>query len=395
MGAKGVEPGTAHTLVTHREVNFAADLVNNMRVSGQVSGVCGTCALRCGNSSRLPRTPCQVAPPDLIQVAKRSKRWRQGGGAAGSRSNWTGQANAGIGFGNSGGGRSAGGAGWKSASAKPQQAGRAATRGGSWSQWRAAASTPVSGFVASSTNEMGGGRTSAAPAPRPTPTPTPTTAPTPTPTPASASARAPATASASASASASAPGLLTGSTLAELRAKRRQVLRRKAGGMNFVAASSTPTASGDPAAAAAAPTRTSAEGSSGASTSGSTGAQGAQGSSGGGSAGVSADIAAAIAQAKAAAARISAAAAAASATPAAPASKRGRWDDGGDARTTKVMRAGWSSSPQQFQQQQAYQQQAAYQQQHGRYSQQQGYSQYPVQVGRDGRPTYYVKGQRY
>lgn len=36
MGVDGTDIGNAHTLVTHKEFNFAADLVNNLRVSGQV-----------------------------------------------------------------------------------------------------------------------------------------------------------------------------------------------------------------------------------------------------------------------------------------------------------------------------------------------------------------------
>ena len=36
MGVDGTDIGDAHTLVTHKEFNFAADLVNNLRVSGQV-----------------------------------------------------------------------------------------------------------------------------------------------------------------------------------------------------------------------------------------------------------------------------------------------------------------------------------------------------------------------
>ena len=46
MGQDGVELGTAHTLVIHKEVNFAADLCANLQLSGQVR-----CVLACNGSS--------------------------------------------------------------------------------------------------------------------------------------------------------------------------------------------------------------------------------------------------------------------------------------------------------------------------------------------------------
>ncbi|GMF14252.1 unnamed protein product [Phytophthora lilii] len=58
MGLEGFEPGTAYTLVTRNESQFAAQLVYNMDVSGQ------------------------PVSPELLALAKRDARFRRGGDAA-------------------------------------------------------------------------------------------------------------------------------------------------------------------------------------------------------------------------------------------------------------------------------------------------------------------------
>ena len=294
MGQDGVELGTAHTLVIHKEVNFAADLCANLQLSGQVR-----CVLACNGSSLAAHdrvliyhaTMLQPVPADLIAVAKRSKRYKPVGGGWNPAGAGLGFASRGTAVGGRGGGRGA-------AAAGPTP---------SWQAWRhGGAARPakpmMTGFVASSKAEM----------------------------PAQATVPPPPDASGSATSSAGALGDRI-AALREMRARVRGTTSQPLAN-HFVPASQQPAAP-SPAPVPPNPTAPTPPAAAAAAAAAATAPPSAPSPST-----LNDQLAAAVAAARRAAAAVGIQTAAGGAV------KRGRWDDGGDT-ASKSARTGWDARP--------------------------------------------------
>ncbi|KAJ1421264.1 P-loop containing nucleoside triphosphate hydrolase protein, partial [Ochromonadaceae sp. CCMP2298] len=75
LGVQGVTPGTAYTLLTPADGNFAVDLVRHMQMGMEQTQAQGQ------GQAQAQATPI---PADVLQFAMRDPKWRRTGGGGGS-----------------------------------------------------------------------------------------------------------------------------------------------------------------------------------------------------------------------------------------------------------------------------------------------------------------------